>query len=86
MTTKPPAGGEVGRRELPVPGLGLVDELGTHAHLAEAVGVDADRVRHWWARNNYRVKELAVRSDLRPPLFHIPTASRILRNRIDAEA
>ena len=78
-----PTGGDVGRGLIDEGALEAIDRVGSHEQMAAALDESADDVRTWWTRNNYQVRDLALRSDLRPPLFDIPTASAELRRRID---
>ena len=62
----------------------LVQMLGGYSELAEELGggVTSARVRTWWTRDNYRIRELACRPDLSPPLFLIGHAADVLRERM----
>lgn len=60
----------------------FVGRLGSYADLADGLEQDADHIRTWWARNNYRIRELACRADLRPPLFLVSHAVAVLKERI----
>lgn len=77
-----PKGGDVGRGQLTPSQLDAIDRVGGHGQLAAELGIDPDRVRTWWVRDNYGIQGLAVRSDLSPPLFLIDHAARIIRDRM----
>lgn len=77
-----PTGGAEGRNLLGPIELDVVDRLGGYRELAAELGESQDDVRTWHKRNNYGLADLAVRSDLRPPLFDIPVVAEILRPRI----
>lgn len=77
-----PQGGDHARSCLTAQELAAIDRLGSHKQLAVELGLKPADVRTWWSRNNYRIQELAVRSDLSPPLFDVYAAAVILRERI----
>lgn len=62
----------------------IVDELATYDDIVERLGlpgVDRKRLQIWYHRNNYGLRDLAVR-DAPWPLWHWPTAGPLLIHRV----